>query len=186
MKLVHVVTSLKAFCKNPFFRLKILFHGGWRCASSGRVLRGTVFATPNLDIHKYVYVGPGCIFSSRVSVRIGAGSMIGPRSMFFGGNHVFDAYPGVPMIAWNDKNKPMELDSSIVVGRDCWIGASAIILGGSIIGDCAVVGAGSVVTKDVPPFCIVAGSPAKIVRMRFSSEIEREKHLDAIAENYDI
>jgi serine O-acetyltransferase len=51
-----------------------------------------------------------------------------------------------------------------VIGNDVWIGPHAIIIGGVHIGDGAIVGAGSVVTKDVPPRCVVAGNPAKIVR----------------------
>lgn len=54
----------------------------------------------------------------------------------------------------------------VVIGNDVWIGTRVIILPGVTIGDQAVVGAGSVVTKDVPPRAIVAGNPAKVIRMR--------------------
>lgn len=60
------------------------------------------------------------------------------------------------------------------VGNDVWIGRSAIVLGGVAIGDGAVVGAGSVVTKNVPPYAIVAGNPARIIRYRFEESIVRE------------
>jgi acetyltransferase-like isoleucine patch superfamily enzyme len=57
------------------------------------------------------------------------------------------------------------------IGNDVWIGQSAIILRQvSKIGDGAVIGAGAVVTKDVPDYAIVAGSPAKVIRYRFSQE----------------
>ena len=56
----------------------------------------------------------------------------------------------------------------IVIGNDVWIGARAVILDGVIIGDGAIIGACAVVTKDVPPYAIVAGVPAKIIRYRFS------------------
>jgi probable biosynthetic protein (TIGR04098 family) len=59
----------------------------------------------------------------------------------------------------------------IVVGSDVWIASNAIILSGVTIGDGAVVGAGSVVIEDVAPYTIVFGSPAKVVRKRFSDEI---------------
>lgn len=55
-----------------------------------------------------------------------------------------------------------------VIGNDVWIGVDAVVLRGAVIGDGAVIGANSVVTKDVPPFAIVVGSPARIVRFRFS------------------
>lgn len=57
--------------------------------------------------------------------------------------------------------------AEITVGNDVWIGRSAIVLSGVKIGNGAVVGAGAVVTKDVPPYAIVAGNPARIIRFRF-------------------
>lgn len=59
----------------------------------------------------------------------------------------------------------------VKVGNDVWIGASAMIMGGISIGNGAVIGAGAIVTRDVPPYAIVAGVPAKIIRYRFSQEI---------------
>ena len=58
----------------------------------------------------------------------------------------------------------------VVIGNDVWIGMNSIILSGVKIGDGAVIGAGSVVTHDVPPYAIVAGCPAKIIRMRFDQK----------------
>lgn len=58
----------------------------------------------------------------------------------------------------------------IVLGNDVWVGVRAIILSGVTIGDGAVVAAGSVVTKDVPPYAIVGGNPARIIKFRFSED----------------
>jgi acetyltransferase-like isoleucine patch superfamily enzyme len=58
----------------------------------------------------------------------------------------------------------------IKVGNDVWIGATSTIMSGITIGDGAIIGAGSMVTKDVPPFAIVAGNPSKIVKYRFTEE----------------
>ncbi len=66
--------------------------------------------------------------------------------------------------AWNNKG-------DIVLGNDVWIGFEAVILAGVTIGDGAVVGARAVVTKDVPPYTIVGGVPAKSIRKRFSQEV---------------
>ena len=57
--------------------------------------------------------------------------------------------------------------SSMVIGNDVWIGANVSILRGSIIGDGSIVGAGSVVTHSVPPYSIVVGNPARLLRKRF-------------------
>lgn len=59
----------------------------------------------------------------------------------------------------------------IAVGNDVWIGNGAMILPGVEIGDGAVVGAGAVVTKSVPPYAIVGGSPARLIRYRFSQDV---------------
>lgn len=69
----------------------------------------------------------------------------------------------------SDRNR--YADNRIRIGNNVWIGAGAIILAGVSIGDCAIIGAGSVVTKDIEPYTIVAGNPAKKLRMRFSNTI---------------
>ena len=63
------------------------------------------------------------------------------------------------------------LKEGVHIGNDVWIGTNVTILDGINIGDGAVVGGGAVVTKDVPPYAIVAGCPAKIIRYRFSEDI---------------
>ena len=73
-----------------------------------------------------------------------------------------------------DSNLFDESTGDVTIGNDVWIGFGATIMGGVNIGDGAIVAAGSVVTKDVPPYAIVGGVPAKIIRYRFSdSEIDK-------------
>ncbi|PTB96659.1 antibiotic acetyltransferase [Marivirga lumbricoides] len=71
-------------------------------------------------------------------------------------------------------NNDMESKGSIIIGHDVWIGAHSIILSGVRIGNGAIISAGSVVTKDVPPYAIVGGNPVKVIKYRFSEEIIRE------------
>lgn len=59
----------------------------------------------------------------------------------------------------------------IVIGNDVWIGYDAVIMSGVTIGDGAIIGTRAVVTKDIPPYTIVGGVPAKPIRKRFSDEI---------------
>ncbi len=61
-----------------------------------------------------------------------------------------------------------------VLGNDVWIGYDVLVMPGVKIGDGAIVAARSVVTSDVPPYAIVGGNPAKIIRMRFSVEVVNE------------
>lgn len=66
--------------------------------------------------------------------------------------------------AWDNKG-------DIVIGNDVWIGYEAVIMAGVTIGDGAIIGARAVVTKDVPPYTIVGGVPARAIRPRFSSDV---------------
>ncbi len=59
----------------------------------------------------------------------------------------------------------------VIIGNDVWIGAEALIMSGVNIGDGAVIGARSLVTKDIPPYCVVTGNPAVIKKKRFSDDI---------------
>jgi serine acetyltransferase len=62
------------------------------------------------------------------------------------------------------------MSQAVTIGHDVWIGARVLVLGGVNIGIGAVVAAGAVVTKDVPPYAIVAGVPARIIRYRFNED----------------
>lgn len=81
--------------------------------------------------------------------------MMGPECLFYSTNHKFN--PETRRFEGYTDIRP------IVIEDDVWIGRRAIIMGGVTIGKGAVIGAGSVVTKDVPPYCVAAGNPA-IVR----------------------
>jgi len=69
-----------------------------------------------------------------------------------------------------DKVRPYNGCKAVTIGNDVWIGRNAIVMDGVTIGTGAVIGAAAVVTKDVPPYAIVAGVPAKIIRYRFPPE----------------
>ena len=94
-----------------------------------------------------------------------------------GANHQMNAvstYPFYIFGSW-DQSAPSKEDipfkGDTVVGNDVWIGQNSTILPGVHIGDGAIIGLNSVVTRDVPPYTIVAGNPAKTVRKRFDDEL---------------
>jgi acetyltransferase-like isoleucine patch superfamily enzyme len=100
-----------------------------------------------------------------------------------GGNHFTNrllTYPIEPML-YNTGNVGSYSKGKIIIGHDCWIGNGAIILSGVVIGNGSVVAAGSVVTKVFPPYSIIGGTPAKLIRKRFSDEI-----IDELNKNQNI
>lgn len=102
----------------------------------------------------------------------------GAKFLFNSANHTLlslSTYP-FPLFyeAWEHGMSPAEAwdnKGDIVVGNDVWIGYEAVILAGVTIGDGAIVGTRAVVTKDVPPYTIVGGVPARPIRKRFSQEV---------------
>lgn len=88
-------------------------------------------------------------------VKIGEHCFIGPNCQFFTPNHAMDKM--LRRDGW-------QYDAPITIGDDCWLGGSVILLPGVTIGDNVVIGAGSVVTKDVPSGVVVAGNPARIIK----------------------
>lgn len=107
----------------------------------------------NSSIGPYAYIGCSGY------IEIGENVMISPRVSIYAENHVFDKVQ-VPMI---DQGV---IRSFVKIEDDCWIASNSIILPGVTIGKGAVVAAGSVVTKDVAPYHVVAGNPAKTVKTR--------------------
>lgn len=112
------------------------------------------------------WVGPGVVFGEHV--------LCGPDVMFIGDDHKFDQI-GTPIVF---SGRPPLRGTCIC--DDVWIGARAIVMAGTTIGSGAIVAAGAVVTRDVEPFAIVAGVPAKVIRYRFDDEETRETHLGAL------
>ena len=83
------------------------------------------------------------------------------------------------MITVKDNEKRPEDDRDIIFEGDNWIGANSTILRGVTVGEGSIIAAGAVVTKDVPPYSIVGGVPAKVIKMRFTEEqiVEHKKLL---------
>jgi len=95
--------------------------------------------------------------------------------IFTGGEHRVDWVTTYPFsVLWSEVAGHIQghpkTKGNVIIGNDVWIGADAFILSGVTIGHGAVVGAKAVVTKNVPPYAIVGGNPAKIIRYRFDQE----------------
>lgn len=105
---------------------------------------------------------------SRVTINIGRHPLnyLSSNSIFYGGG----------TWGWRKewaKSLPKDYEEMprVYIGNDVWIGSNAVVMSGVTIGDGAVVATGAVVTKDIPPYAIVGGVPAKIIKYRFSPEI---------------
>lgn len=128
----------------------------------------------------YTYLGEGCLFGAArlgrycsvgPNVTIGLGvhevGFVSTHPFFFGSKNGFDIPDGIGI----PRDFSQQKYRASVIGNDVWIGANAIIMRGVTIGDGAVIAAGAIVTKDVKPYEIVGGSPARKIRDRFSPDI---------------
>lgn len=112
-----------------------------------------------LRVGDHSNIGPYCYIGCSGFISIGNNVMISPRVSIYAENHVFDS-PDATIKSQGVKRE------SVVIEDDCWIAANSILLAGVTIGKGSVVAAGSVVTHDVPPYSIVAGVPARLIKNR--------------------
>lgn len=123
------------------------------------VLKGVNFGSgTNVEIGDYSSLNRDCWISN--DTVIGADVMMGPEVIMLSGSHNFER-TDIPM---REQGAPPR--RPIVIGDDVWIGTRSVILPGVKVGSHSIIGAGSIVTKDVPEWAIVAGNPAKLIRYR--------------------
>ncbi|MCD7837224.1 MAG: sugar O-acetyltransferase [Lachnospiraceae bacterium] len=113
----------------------------------------------NIHIGKDVFINSGCHFQDQGGIEIGDGVLIGHNVVLATINH--DLLP---------KNNRKNHYAPIKIGSHVWIGSNSTILPGVSIGEWAVVAAGAVVDKDAPPFAVVGGVPAKIIKFIENTE----------------
>lgn len=154
-------------------------------------MEGPVHIAPGCAIHankigRYCFINFNCIIFNNVTIgrfvsfarncQVGAvehpihqltTSFFRTSRAWFPDDPVAQNAPLVPHSAPPERHR----GNHVTIGNDVWFGASCLVLKGVDIGDGAVVGLGSVVTKDVPPYAIVAGNPARILRYRFPEPI---------------
>lgn len=147
------------------FFLRYLFK---KCGRNVRFQAVDRFTYGTISIGDDVYIGPGATFSATASsLTIGNKVSFGPNVTIMAGNHntsvlgqtIFDTREVRP-----EDNRP------VVISDDVWVGAGAIILHGCHIGRGAIVAAGALVRQDVPPYAVVSGMPARIIRFRWTIE----------------
>ena len=180
--------ALKIFIfmiRKPFLRIANVKAKGMQIVSCGAKLetydKGTVVLKNRNNIERGTlisgdagkitlngcYINRNCTIVSQNEISIGRGVTIGPNVCIYDHDH------NLKFLL--DKKLSPIVSAPVVVEEKVWIAANATILKGVRIGKGAVVAAGSVVTKDVPPYAIVGGVPAKVIKMRFTPE-EIEAH----------
>lgn len=121
----------------------------------------------NVFLGNNISIGPNATFMcTGAPIKIGNDVMLGPNVTLITGDHRIDI-KGKKMIDVKEQEKLPENDQPIILEGDNWLGANVTILKNVRIGMGAVIAANSLVNKNVPPYSIVAGSPAKLVRNRF-------------------
>jgi len=111
-----------------------------------------------MEIGDDVYVGPYTILGAAAKIKIGNRCQFGSHVSLIAENHSFDGMDSIHSQGVKRKG--------ICIEDDCWFGNSSIVLDGITVGRGSVIGAGSVLTKDVPEYSVVVGNPAKIIKSR--------------------
>ena len=142
-------------------------------AKTAKVYSGSTFYDSKLG--RYSYVGYD---SEVINCEIGAFCSIANGFITGGAKHPLDWVSTSPVFynvgsgtGHHLGNLPIEKTAKTIIGNDVCIGSRAIIMQGVNVGTGAAIGAGAVVTKDVPPYAVVAGCPAKIIKYRFNDDI---------------
>ncbi|HEX2218664.1 MAG TPA: sugar O-acetyltransferase [Gemmatimonadales bacterium] len=108
----------------------------------------------NIELGERVFFNFNCVVLDVCPVRIGSFSLFGPAVQIYTPMHPFDA----------ELRRREEFGKPVEIGSDVWVGGGAIILPGVRVGSRAVIGAGSVVTRDVPERVFAAGNPCRVIR----------------------
>jgi len=187
-----MLTPKYALLLMRYLRRRLLTGAGWRWRTEGPVFFGSglelqIAPRGRVEFGRFVWLGHGtkirchegvveigaktvlgqeCTISAYRRVRIGEQCVIADRAMFIDFDH------GVVEVERPIRSQGI-YSREVEVGSNVWIGYGACILRGVRVGDNAIVGTNSVVTKDVPANAVVAGIPARIIRMRNAPELLR-------------
>ena len=109
----------------------------------------------SLFIGRGVFINFNCVMLDGAPIRIGDHVLIGPAVQIYTFTHPMD---------FEQRRRPVESCRPVAIGDDCWIGGGAILCPGVRIGNGAIIGAGSVVTRDIPANSVAVGNPARVTR----------------------
>lgn len=150
---------------------KVLFHP-----------TNSTFSYKTISIGDNVSIGDHAYFFAAIShIYIGNNIAFAPNVTIRGGNHSSHIV-GKLLCDYTEKDKRKIDDEPVYIEDDCWIGSNVVILKGVTIGRGSIVAAGAIVNKSIPPYSIVGGIPANVIKFRWDVEhiLEHEKQLYSI------
>ena len=109
----------------------------------------------NIELGENFYMNVNCVILDEAKVVFGNNVFVAPNCAFYTAGHPFDV---------EQRNRGLEYAKPITVGNNVWIGGTVVVVPGVTIGDNSVIGAGSVVTKDIPANSLAVGNPCKVIR----------------------
>ena len=115
----------------------------------------------NLEIGDGVFFNFNCVVLDVMKVKIGSRTLFGPNVQVYTAMHPVD---------YKERASGLEYAKPITIGEDVWLGGSAVICPGVTIGDRSIIGAGSVVTRDIPSDVFAAGNPCRVIRSLTASD----------------
>lgn len=129
--------------------------------------RVKIASPEKLRLGNNVGIGIGAYITAGGGVTVGNYVGIGPGAKIWSVNHIYEN-PHTPWLLQGSETKP------VVIGNDVWVAAGSIVKPGVTIGDGAIIAAGTVLSKSIPPFAIVAGNPGRIVGWRLRPDENKE------------
>jgi acetyltransferase-like isoleucine patch superfamily enzyme len=179
-----LVSVIKVLLKNPTLEI-----GRNAVITNSTIGKYNSFAEntqfSNSTIGDYSYIAQGTIINN---ASIGKFTCVGPDVLIGLGEHPTEKFVSIHPIFYSLAKQVGvtfasathfdEFPNKAIIGNDVWIGSRVIILGSAKIGNGAIIASGAVITKDVPPYAIVAGIPAKVIKKRFS-----EKKIESLQES---
>lgn len=121
----------------------------------------------NIEIGDSFFANMNCVMLDGAKIKIGNNVMLGPNVSLYGTGHPKNA---------DMRNKYIEYSYPITIGDNVWVGGSVSILPGVTIGENSIIGAGSVVTKDIPPDTIAYGNPCRVIK-KINQDEEKQKEI---------
>lgn len=130
-----------------------------------------ILGSENIFLEDGANIGAGStIFTTRAKIYIGKNTFSGPNLTMISGDHPYVTGQYMLHISKEKLKLTQDItsyDKDINIGQDVWIGSNVTLIKGVTVGRCAILAAGSVVVKDVPPYAIFGGTPAKLIKFKW-------------------